>query len=492
MTQALQDARDYEERRSALIAYEERPAFHLSARVGWMNDPNGFSRFGGLYHMFYQYYPYDCHWGPIHWGHAVSKDLLHWEYRPVALAPDMPYDKDGCFSGNAVTLSDGRQLLIYTGVLRKTEENGVFQDRQTQCIAIGNGIDYEKYSQNPVLTENDLPEGASGSDFRDPKIWQEPDGTFLCIAANRAADGTGQILLFGSPDALQWKFKSVLIENKGRFGTMWECPDFFTLDGKQVLLVSPMDMLPKDFEYHNGNGSLCLIGTFDPKTNRFYEETDQAIDYGIDFYAAQTLLAPDGRRIMIAWMQNWDACDLHLQKHKWVGQMTIPRELSIRNGRLYQLPIREIENFRSGEVDYPNVLVNGRMVLDGIHGRQVDLELEIRPADVKGYREFTIRLAENEKYHTKVIYRPLENILQIDRKFSGSRRAIIHQRRARVYTAGQALKLRMILDRFSVEVFVNDGEQVMTATYYTDLCADGISFASDGEVLMSITKWDLR
>ena len=115
MSQKLKDARKYEEEKGKLIVAADRPAFHLSARVGWMNDPNGFSYYDGRYHMFYQYYPYDSVWGPMHWGHAVSEDLIHWSYLPAVMAPDMPYDRDGCYSGCAVTLADGRQMLMYTG-----------------------------------------------------------------------------------------------------------------------------------------------------------------------------------------------------------------------------------------------------------------------------------------------------------------------------------------------------------------------------------------
>ena len=116
---------------------------------------------------------------------------------------------------------------------------------------------------------------------------------------------------------------------------MWECPDFFELDGKWVLLTSPQDMLPEGFEYHNGNGTLCLIGDYDEEAGTLSEETNQAIDYGIDFYATQTLLTQDGRRVMIAWMQNWDTSRLHPEETPWFGQMTLPRELSVKNGRLY-------------------------------------------------------------------------------------------------------------------------------------------------------------
>ena len=117
-SQTLREARKYEEASEKMIQKEERPDFHLSVRTGWMNDPNGFSYYKGRYHMFYQYYPYETKWGPMHWGHAVSSDLLHWDYLPAALAPDEAYDRDGCFSGSAVELPDGRQLLMYTGVVR--------------------------------------------------------------------------------------------------------------------------------------------------------------------------------------------------------------------------------------------------------------------------------------------------------------------------------------------------------------------------------------
>lgn len=493
-SQTLREARQYEETTEKKILAEERPDFHLSVRVGWMNDPNGFSYYKGKYHLFYQYYPYAPHWGAMHWGHAVSEDLLHWQYLPTALAPDMPYDKDGCFSGSAVELPDGRQLLMYTGVVceRKTEEGSI--EIQTQCLAVGDGVDYEKYEANPVLDERDIPEGSSRHDFRDPKLWRKQDGTYRCVVGSRPADGSGQILLYESADAFSWKFKKILIENKNRFGKMWECPDFFALDGKQVLLVSPQDMFPQGFEYHNGNGTVCVIGTYDEETDTFTEERNQAVDYGIDFYAPQTILTPDGRRVMIGWMQNWDTCNMHRQvgEHKWYGQMSLPRELSIRDGRLWQWPVRELERLRSNRVEYRDVCFSGPLSLEGIEGRRVDLELEIFPEDEEGYQKFAVRFAQNEEYRTSVSYRPQEEVLKVDRKFSGSRRAIIHQRRSKVPSENGRIDLRLILDRFSVEVFVNGGEQAMTATLYTDQAAQGISFFANGRVRMNVVKYDLQ
>ena len=478
--------------RQNYIDEKEKPLFHVTPEAGWMNDPNGFSYYQGKYHLFYQYHPYDPYWGPMHWGHAVSEDLLHWEYLPAALAPDQDYDRDGCFSGSAVTLPDGKQLLMYTGVKRIPVSDGEFRDEQTQCLAIGDGIDYVKYEHNPILDREDIPEGCSKADFRDPKMWQEEDGTYRCVVANRAADGSGQILLYTSLDGLDWKFKSVLSANHNRFGVMWECPDFFQLDKKAVLLCSPMDMLPEGFEYHNGNGTLCLIGSFDEVSGTFNMETNQAIDYGIDFYATQTILTPDGRRVMIAWMQNWDTSRLHPKETRWFGQMTLPRELSVKEGRLIQKPIRELEALRSNKVEYRDIEFTDAMQLEGIKGRRVEMEIELAPSDGENlYKKFAVRFAQREGFHTAISFRPYESILKVDRKFSGSRRAAIHQRRCKVRDENGKIRLRLILDRFSAEVFVNDGEQVMTITMYTEQAADGISFFADGSVKMNVVKYDL-
>ena len=443
--------------------------------------------------MFYQYNPYSTHWDSMHWGHVVSKDLLHWNYVPTALAPDEDYDKFGCFSGSAIELEDGRQLIMYTSVNQEKLEDGTVRDIQTQAVAVGDGKDYEKYDKNPVLTAKDLPKGASKVDFRDPKIWKGNDGNFYCVIGSRPADGSGQILLYRSKNGFEWEFVSILAKNQNRYGKMWECPDFFELDGKYVLLTSPQDMLPEGFEYHNGNGTLCIIGELDPETHTLKEQFCQGVDYGIDYYAMQTLLAPDGRRIMIAWMQNWDTLAYRCNDSGWFAQMSLPRELSVKNGRLYQVPIRELNAMRANKVEYNNVVIKDtRLTLDQIEGRTVDLELVIRPADKDNlYKKFEFCFAENEKYHSTLCFRPDESVLKIDRKFSGSERALVHQSSCLVNGDSNELKLRVILDKFSVEVFINDGEQVMSAVILTKQEAKGISFFADGAAKLDIVKYDL-
>ena len=314
------------------------------------------------------------------------------------------------------------------------------------------------------------------------------------MIVNDRADGTGgRILLYRSEDGFNWEFESVMLSNDGRFGKMWECPDFFTLDGKDVVLVSPQDMLPKGFEYHNGDGTLCLIGKFDEETKTFIPEKDQAVDYGIDYYAMQTVEAPDGRRIMIGWMQHWDTLAHRCNDSKWFAQMSLPREVSVKNGRLYQTPIKELDAMRKDRVEYNDVVIdNDAITLDKIEGRTIDMELVIRPEDKENvYKKFVLRFAQNEKFYTELSFRPDESVLKIDRKFSGTERALVHQRRCLVNGDANELKLRVILDRFSAEIFINDGKQVMSAVIFTEQEAKGISFFAEGAAKIDIVKYNL-
>jgi beta-fructofuranosidase len=196
---------------------------------------------------------------------------------------------------------------------------------------------------------------------------------------------------------------------------------------------------------------------------------------------------------MIGWMQNWDTCKTTgYEERPWFGQMSLPRELFLKDGRLYQRPVRELAQYRSGKTVYQDVLLNGEKTLEGIEGRVAELDIRVRPADPGNpYRNFIMYFARNEKYYSILSYRPHESWLQIDRKFSGSRRAYIHQRRCLVPDRHGEIRLHVILDRFSVEVFINDGEQVMTATILTGSEARGISFETDGKAVMDITKYTL-
>ena len=490
-SQALQEARDFLEKYLPYAPAEEQPLFHVTGGIGWINDPNGFSIYQGEYHLFFQYHPYSNQWGPMHWGHVKTKDFIRWERLPVALAPDVEYDKDGCFSGSAIELPDGRQLLMYTGVRRVRQEDGLIHDYQTQCAAIGDGVDYEKYAGNPVLTAADLPEGGSPLDFRDPKLWQEGD-TYYMVVGNRPADGSGSILLYESDDCFHWRFVSVLAACHNQYGRMWECPDFFPLDGKHVLLTSPQEMTSIGLEFHPGNGTVCLIGEYDTQTRHLLRESVQAIDYGIDFYAPQTLKTFDGRRVMIAWMQNWETSSCRNEKLRFMGQMTLPRELSVRDGRLIQNPVRELEAYRGIKIAYRNVMVCGETHLQGIRGRILDMTVTVRPASEGTlYRRFQLCVAKDGERFTSIRYKPESHTVRIDRTNSGFPHDIVSNRVFPVRPRQGEIKLRVVMDRYSMELFVNDGEQAASCVLYTPQDAEAISFDADGTVLLDIEKYDL-
>ena len=491
ISKMLQKARDFE-KKYLPYTQPDQPRFHVTGGIGWINDPNGFAPYKGEYHLFFQYYPYDTKWGPMHWGHVKTRDFIHWERLPAALAPDTEYDRNGCFSGGAVELPDGRHLLMYTGVRTARRRNGKIDEYQTQCLAIGDGVDYEKLPCNPVIDASQLPEGGSVHDFRDPKIWRDGD-SFYAVIGNRCADGSGTILLYRSEDAQHWEFVSVAAACHNQYGRMWECPDLFPLDGKDVLFVSPQEMTAIGLEFHPGNANVCLIGQLDRKTHHLIRDRVQAIDYGLDFYAPQTLQTEDGRRVMIAWMQNWETSSCKPQELPFFGQMTLPRELSVRSGRLCQNPVRELEACRGMKIDYHNVLINGETSLRGINGRCLDMTVTVRPGNESSmYKWFRLYVARDGEHFTMIRFKPETSTIKVDRTHSGFPHDIVNVREFPVSFNGGVLKLRVVMDRYSLELFVNDGEQAASFVLYTPAEAAAVSFSSDGSVLVDVEKYDLE
>lgn len=482
ISERLNKARRYEQEAEKQIPREQRPAFHFSVPVGWMNDPNGFSLYQGQCHLFFQYNPYGTGWDAMHWGHGVTKDFVAWEYLPAALAPDQPYDSFGVFSGGAVE-KDGKHVLIYTGVTETPLSDGKKQVYQHQCIAVGDGINYEKAEGNPVITASQLPEGSSLEDFRDPKVWEE-DGMYYAVVGSRAPDGSGQIALFSSENLINWTFCSILDKCENRYGRMWECPDFFPLDGSHVLMVSPQDMLAEGLEFHNGNGVLCLMGKYDKEHYCFHREAVQSPDYGLDFYAPQTILTPDGRRVMIAWMKSWDA-NLFPEGYEWNGMMTFPRELSLKNGRLYENPVKEIQQYYADTVEYKEITLQGETELEGIRGRVMDLSVELETEECEG---FWIDVAKNECFYTEIYFDPEKETLTFDRTYSGLRKDYACRRAMAVKPQNGRITMRILLDRYSAEIFVNHGESVMTSILVTPQEADRIVFKAKGRVKANIVK----
>lgn len=507
----LAKAREYEAEAEKLITKENRPVFHFTARTGWLNDPNGLSYYEGKYHLFYQYHPYDSHWGPMHWGHAVSKDMILWKYLPCALAPDTEYDGSGCFSGSALVMDDGSHLLMYTGCGDSSgDPTGKGRWIQSQNIAVRKpGSDeYVKYAGNPVITEEELPEDADAYEFRDPYLWRAPDGTYRVLVANGMTDAESgtQLTMFKSTDGLNWGDGKVLFEDERRIGVMWECPNFFPLDNRYVLIASPMDMQAEEesavgsIRFPQGNNVCYITGKYDAGREEFIPDSDDAdagyyiyepVDGGLDFYAPQVMRTPDGRRVMIGWMQNPLMGNLHkTEDHRFFGQMTIPRELSFKNGRLNQWPVSELEEYRTDRDVYSKVAFGNSWIrIPSICGRVIDLNLEIKAE--KSCKELGIRFAADDKNHTELRFDPVSSVLTIDRSRSGQSEDHTGKRSLKVRDRKGKLSLRIILDRMSAEIFINGGEQTMSLTYYTDLSAQEIYFKANGLAYMDIDKYIL-
>ena len=483
----LQRVREYERERAIRLNADERPLFHLTPLVGWMNDPNGFCFYQGQYHLFYQYHPFSRRWGPMHWGHVVSSDLLHWTYLPCALAPDTEADAGGCFSGSAVEMPDGRLMLCYTGV----QPASTFRrETQAQCIAVGDGTDFEKSLLNPVVRHAHLPQGYNEFDFRDPHIWLEKDGTYRMVVANLHEERKGAIVLLESRDGLDWRFTGEIDASCGEYGRMWECPDFFELDGSQVLLVSPQEMHARE-EFHAGFVTVAILGVFDEKDCRFERKYIQPVDHGLNYYASQTVAAPDGRRIMIGWMDNWETCKEAPRRHPWYGQMSVPRELFIRGNRICQRPVREIESLWQDSVIHERVSVQESVSLEGVQGRLMDMTVELYP-EGSSCRRFTLHVAKDVNHYVQIRCDLARGELVFDRSHGGSRRDIAHTRHVPAEVQDGKLTLRLLMDKESIELFVNDGERVITSLIPTPPEADQITFAADAAITLSVKAHHLK
>lgn len=435
--------------------------YHVTAPIGWINDPNGFVYYKGEYHLFYQYYPYDSVWGPMHWGHTKSRDLIHWEELPVALAPDQSYDCSGCFSGSAI-VKDDQLYLMYTG---HQEIQG--KTVQTQCLAYSSdGIHFEKSSANPLITAADTNGVALPQDFRDPKVFKR-DHTYYSVVASKTIDDCGQILLFQSQDLIHWEYVSVILTGKKDQGIMWECPDLFALEGKDVLIISPIQIPKQGDDFHNISSSLAFIGKMDWEKMAFKTEKMQEIDRGLDFYAPQTCLGPNQERIMMAWMQLWGRnIPSHELGHLWAGSMTLPRILSLtETDVLQQQPAPSIyENLQKKVIDQPQIIstVKEWQNLTGFPYWCVEFD---ELTDYVG--SFTLKLGSDTEY-VLLTYQGKDQLLTIDRSQSGY--AITGDEPShlfkRTWKLAQPLsRLECFKDKSSYEFILNHTE-MFSLTYY--------------------------
>ncbi|GMQ28541.1 glycoside hydrolase family 32 protein [Algoriphagus confluentis] len=437
-----------------------RPVYHFTPKSGWMNDPNGMVYLDGTYHLFFQHYPDSTVWGPMHWGHAMTNDLTDWEELPIALFPDsLGY----IFSGSAVWDAGNSSLLgtdsnpplvaLYTYHDMEGERSGK-TDYQSQAVAfsLDKGKTWEKYQGNPVLPNQGI------KDFRDPKVlqWVNTEGKKEWIMTLAVMD---RIQFYGSENLLNWTLKSEFGQGMGAHGGVWECPDLlpFTLaDGTQkwVLLVSINPGGPQ-----KGSATQYFIGQFE---NGVFTPDDTLIrwlDYGPDNYAGVTwsnLPKDQNRTLFIGWMSNW-LYGQAVPTEGWRSSMTIPRELSLFevNGTLLlkSTPAEELTNLRK------------RSYQIGSKENGLPSEAFEITASVSDSENFNLFLS-NEKGDSLRIFKE-GNLLSLDRSKSGI--TDFHEDFGSVFSAPmswEATSIRIFVDAHAVEVFVNEGELVLTSLVF--------------------------
>jgi len=439
---------------------EFRPQFHFSPEANWMNDPNGMVYIDGEYHLFYQYYPDSTVWGPMHWGHAVSKDLVHWEHLPVALFPD----KWGyIFSGSAVydeknssglgTTENPPLIAIFTYHDAEGEKAGKV-DYQTQGIAysLDKGRTWTKHENNPVLKNPGI------KDFRDPKVskYTTADGQEKWIMALAVLD---KISFYSSNNLLDWTFESDFNTPWAAYGGVWECPDLFPLttdngETQWILLVSINPGGP-----NGGSATQYFVGDFDGKQFTSKSSSVKWIDYGSDNYAGVTwanIPKTDGRTLFLGWMSNWDYGQ-SVPTEKWRSANTIPRSLHLLNKDgeyfLTSRPVKELENLRTST--------------QTVEGNQAMLESELMELVLTPDQpNFSITL--KNKQGEEVVFMANSDGFTFNRSLSGV--VNFSEKFVRKHTApltpNPNREVKIFVDRSSIEIFINNGELVMTETIF--------------------------
>jgi beta-fructofuranosidase len=451
--------------------------YHIMPPVGLLNDPNGFIHFKGVYHLFYQWNPFETNHGAKFWGHYTSTDLVHWELQPIALAPSEWYEKNGCYSGSAVQ-HEGKMFLFYTGNVKDDEGN-----RKTyQCLAVSeDGIHFEK--KGPVIH---LPKGYTAH-FRDPKVWRKGDTWYLVIGAQSEKE-EGRVVLFTSKDLETWKYLGPItgsnMNNLYEFGYMWECPDLFDLDGQDVLIVSPQGLKPKGYLYNNLYQAGYFVGKMDYESVRFKHGEFVELDRGFDFYAPQTTLDEKGRRILFGWMGVPEENEPYHPTiyHHWIHCMTIPRKLELKGGKLYQMPVEELQNLREGEVSYTGIPLSGEnMELEHVNGKSVEILIDSLTNE---YEKFEICF----RHHARFIYNASKKLATFERESLKEDKKI----EARHCELESLHKIHIYLDTSSVEIFLNGGEEVFSSRIFGDVTDESIVFSSKGDIRFNLKKWTLK
>ena len=452
-----------------------RPGYHIAPLQGWINDPNGLVFFKGQYHVFFQYYPDKPTWGPCHWGHVVSDDMIHWRYLPNAISPDQEYDshetEGGCYSGSAIE-HEGRLYLLYTGCCK---DRAVFQ---SQCLAVSeDGINFTKYEGNPVIP---CPPEDGSRDFRDPKVWWANGAFHVVIGSEK--NGIGQVLMYSSPDLKSWEYRGVMAKSDGTEGAMWECPDLAVLPDGDLLVYSPCNAQDGSTRY--------LFGRLDYTNGVFDRRSTGIIDRGTDFYAPQTMQVPDGRRVLIGWLSSWTG--MHpTRAHGWAGQLSVPRELTVSpEGKLRQTPVKELDALRTEETKMDLSGTEGTRFLDIEAGVMFELLLTVN-GQIPSVFGFLLRCSQDHSAYTTVTVRTKEGRVEINREHSGPGDQFGCDAPIQAEEDG-GYQLRIFSDRSSLELFTSRYETTMSCNIYPSPENGGIAYfaeeAAGSEVKLTLWK----
>lgn len=460
-----------------------RPQYHFVPPANWMNDPNGLIQWQGQYHLFYQYNPHGPFWGTIHWGHAMSPDLVHWQHLPIALSPTPgAADEDGCWSGCAVD-DNGVPTLIYSGA-----RNGV----QRTCLATStdNLLTWEKHLGNPVIPD---PPNLDLVAYRDHCVWRE-DGTWYQVIGAGINGVGGTVLLYRSYDLRRWEYLHPLLIGDVQqqeplwSGSMWECPSFFPLGDKHVLLVSVWDKERLHYTAY-------FVGTY--ADHRFFPERVGKFDFGDHhFYAPQTMLDDQGRRIVFGWIQ--EARSVEAQKRAgWSGVMSLPREVSLRSdGTLHVAPVRELQQLRGAHDRWTDLPIDQTpALLPNIRGDALEIIAEIDPGDAAEVG-IKVRAAVDGSEETIIAYDRINNRLLINRQ----RASLAHDTQQHeqggllVLAVDEPLRLHVFIDRSVIEVFANGCVCLTSRVYPRHPESLGVGvFASSGTAqLRVLDMWSMR
>lgn len=411
---------------------------HFKAPNCWINDPNGFIWYKGWYHLFYQCFPYSAHWGRMHWGHAVSKDLVNWEEKGIALFPSKTDDRSGCFSGSAIEYKD-KMYIYYTGVNYTEEDpenincciNDTFTAAQLM-ITSEDGMKFDNITdKKTVIPPIEDKKIGDKNHTRDPKVWRGKDAWYMVLGST--VDKNGRLLFYKSSDLKTWQYLNYC--EKDGFGWMWECPDFFEIDGKGVTIFSPMGF------FDDGNGydsvAVCMLSSFDENTGKMeLSENYQLFDYGIDLYAPQSTTDKDGNRVVIAWARMPEA--VITEKGEWCGMMCIPRIVDVKNNHVYIRPHTNVKNSFVTKLSAPKK--SGYMLKTTLkNGESIN---------VGGY----VIKRENDKITTD-----RSEVFNI----KGNYRLI-----AETPVINDGYELEIYVDEHLVEVFINNGEYVISNVVY--------------------------